>query len=170
MKIQPVEQSRRMRVANEVLGIIADQTWLTFSGGYATVNWRQSNGDLFARRWITRGGQSFYPIWSNKWGHGGTCCTALSQLVRWVQGKPVLPMSTWRYWTGERVALGRERGVEIVQLLTDGGYPEHVKCVLCEREIQGGLDWWHLGDVSGPCCSCHSGCRQVRSISEVAHA
>ncbi len=80
-------------------------------------------------------------------------------------------MSTWRYWTGERVALGRDRGPEIVQLLTDGGYPEHVQCVLCGCVIDGGLDWWHLGEVSGPCCTSRNGCKQDRSSRrEVAHA
>lgn len=161
MKIQSAEQSRRVVVANAVLALFAERTWVAHDRGFVVVNWRHFTGELLARRWMTRGGQSFYPVWSRKWGHGGTRCTALSQLVRWIQGKPVLPMSTWRYWAGDRVGLGRERGPEIVRLLTEGGYPLQSQCVLCGCDLLQGLDWWHLDKLSGPCCNSHNGCRQI---------
>jgi hypothetical protein len=69
----------------------------------------------------------------------------------------VLPLATWRYWAGERVKL---LPIEAVETLAAGGYPVDVPCVLCGEIIRGGLDWWSLDKVSGPCCAWTSGCRQ----------
>lgn len=114
-------------------------------------------GKPMARRWMCRG-QDFYPVWNRYYPGGGTSVTALSQLIRWMQGRPVLPISSWRYWTSEKIGLGKP---EIVDELLAGGYPEHVPCVLCKNKIEGGLDWWRLNGVSGPCCGWTSGCRQA---------
>jgi hypothetical protein len=159
MKLKPEEQSRRMHVADEVLRIFAEKTWLTFSHGYITVNWRQSSGKLLERRWMTRG-QDFYPVWHRHWGHGGTALTALSQLVRWIQGKPVLPLATWRYWASPTVNLGRDGGPRMAELLAAGDYPEIAECVLCGGDLTGRLDWWSLKGITGPCCHHTEGCKQ----------
>lgn len=152
----------RLKRANLVLEYFADGTWLSVSRGRIRVNWIRSDGSELSREWQARG-NDFYPVWHNKWGHGGTACTALSQLVRWVQGKPVLPLGSWRHWMSRTCYLGREHGPEAIEILRDGGYPEQVPCVLCNNIIAGGLDWWHLDGVSGPCCDCRSGCRQQRA-------
>ena len=157
--------SFRITASNVVLEILAPTTSIERRKGGWYVTWTGWRGKSMSRRWVTRG-QSFYPMWHRHWGHGGTCTTALSQLVRWCAEKPVLPMSTWRYWTGEAVAMGRERGPEIVQILTEAGYPQTADCVLCGNQIVCGLDWWHLDGVSGPCCSMRSGCQQKRGDAE----
>lgn len=71
--------------------------------------------------------------------------------------------SPWadRYWASEGVALLRKGDAEAtIDALRIAGYPQNATCVLCGVEIAGGLDWWSLGGVSGPCCGMRSGCRQ----------
>lgn len=150
----------RLRVANAAIAFFAPETTISVESGRVVVRWRSYRDEQYSRRWQCHRGQDFYPTWSRKWGHGGTCCTALSQLVRFVQEKPVLPMSTWEYWCSPKIALARDRGDELVKTLRDGGYPIHVPCVLCKQPINGGLDWWNLNGVSGPCCGWTTGCRQ----------
>ena len=119
------------------------------------VSWEQ-RGKRIDRRWQARGGQDFYPTWSRIYPGGGTSTTALSQLVRWVRGLPVLPISTWRYWSSETCKLLPR---DAVDRLEADGYPADTPCVLCGGKIWA-IDWWHLGGVSGPCCSFRTGCRQ----------
>jgi hypothetical protein len=144
--------------ANFVLLCLTKDTQIhrRYNGWYVT--WSQYDGRRFSRRWATRSG-SFYPSWYRHWGHGGTCTTALAQLVRWCQGKPVLPLSVWSYWVSPTVALGRENGDKIVQRLFEAGYPVVATCVLCGTELTKSLDWWDLDGVSGPSCK-WGGCRQ----------
>lgn len=146
----------QLEVANRVLATFAPESRIARRHGRWYVFWKLGDGKETWRRWSTRG-QDFYPVWSRRWPHGGTACTALSQLIRWLQGKPVLPISTWRYWGMPAINLVRG---DAVQTLLDGGYPEHADCVLCHQRIDGGIDWWHLGNVSGPCCGWTTGCRQ----------
>lgn len=155
----------RIETANAVLRLLAPGTSITNERGWLTVHWTYL-GKPISRRWMTRG-QDFYPVWNRRWGHGGTCATALSSLIRWCQGKTPLPLSTWRYWTGQTVRLGRQDGPEILRLLSDGGYPETVPCCLCGRQLNGSLDWWSLKNVRGPCCSSYdpNGCRQKVGVA-----
>ena len=147
--------SLRCSTANRVLATFFDGRIEQRKGGMY-VCWSNSwQGDI-AKRWQCRG-QDFYPVWHRKYPGGGTSSTALSQLIRWIQGKPVLPISTWQMWASERCKLLPQSAVD--ELLA-GGYPEHVDCVLCGNQIVGGLDWWSLDGVSGPCCGWTSGCRQ----------
>jgi hypothetical protein len=150
----------RVAMANRVLDCFAEGTVVTYEFGRGvTVSWPTHGGKVLYRRWQTRG-QDFYPTWSNRWGHGGTACTALSQLVRWIRGQPVLPLSTWRYWFSEKCWLARNRGEEGIKALVHAGYPDVALCVLCGNPIEGGLDWWSLDNVTGPCCGWTTGCRQ----------
>lgn len=159
---ESVKTNPRVSIANAVLDCFASGTTIEIRRGGVYVLWT-SWGKPVSRRWQCRGGQSFYPVWHRKWAHGGTATTALAQLVRWIQEKPVLPLGTWRYWTGENVALGRARGIEAVRLLQEGGYPDDVPCVLCGESLKGrSLDWWSLDGLSGPCCTGRDGCRQQR--------
>ena len=155
--------NREWRRANAsiAVGFFAPRTVIINGNrGELIVSWeKRGTGEAVFRRWQCRHGQDFYPTWSRLWGHGGTACTALAQLIRWIQGRPVLPMSTWRYWAGEKCRLAREDGDELIARLTHANYPEHAHCVLCGRELHG-LDWWNLDGVSGPCCSWTNGCRQ----------
>jgi len=150
----------RIEIANEVLKCFAPLTTLRLESGHVLVVWINSSG-RHEKRWMTRG-QDFYPVWHRRWGHGGTASTALAQLVRWIKGKPVLPLSTWRYWGGDRCQLLRQGdGNAAIEKMLAAGYPEKAACVLCRNEITGGMDWWSLDGLSGPCCSMRSGCKQA---------
>lgn len=154
----------RRHNANLALSHFADGTIISEgTRGTLNVSWPKHGGDGYVmKRWQVRGGQDFYPVWSHRWPHGGTACTALSQLIRYIQGRPVLPLSTWRYWVGEKVRLGGDQGEALLARLVHMQYPEHAACVLCGRRLNG-LDWWNLNGVSGPCCGWSSGCRQKAS-------
>lgn len=150
----------RIDAANEMLKCFAPGTTLRLESGYVLVEWENNRGKQ-SKRWMTRGGQDFYPVWHRHWAHGGSACTALSQLVRWVQGRPVLSINSWRYWGREECALLRHGDREAaLQAMLDAGYPAQATCVLCKQPINGSLDWWSLDGVSGPCCGWTSGCRQ----------
>lgn len=149
----------RIDAANEVLKSFAPGTSLRLESGYVVVEWKNHRGPQ-SKRWMTRG-QDFYPVWHQSWGHGGTASTALAQLVRWIQGKPVLPLATWQYWSGERCRLLRQGDSQTaLQTLLDAGYPDKAACVLCGDTITGEMDWWSLNGVTGPCCGMRSGCEQ----------
>ena len=152
----------RIDVANTVLHTFAPDTKLRIDAqGYVVVEWTTRHDVLLSRRWMTRG-QDWYPVWHRHWGHGGTACVALSQLVRWCRDKPVLPLTTWRYWAGEQVRLLRYGDVSsALSALRNAGYPEVATCVLCGRYVDGGCDWWSLKGLSGPCCAMRSGCKQM---------
>lgn len=154
-------------MANRVLDCFAEGTIVSYvEGRGVVVSWPRHDGELIFRRWQTRG-QEFYPTWNHLWGHGGTACTALSQLVRWIQCKPVLPLSSWRYWFGDTCRLARDRGDEAMKALIHAEYPEVVNCVLCHQPLNGSLDWWSLDGVTGPCCAWTTGCRQKPLTNKV---
>lgn len=156
------ELATRLTAANAVLAIFAEKsTSIEVDGAYVHVRWTNYRGEEFRRRWMTRG-QDWYPVWRREWPGGGTSQIALSQLVRWVRAKPVLPMPTWRYWGREGVYLFRDRAREVVAILEAADYPEATPCVLCGMPLTGSLDWWSLDGVTGPCCNMRSGCRQQR--------
>lgn len=154
----------KIEVCNEVLKSFANETYLELSGtGHVLVCWSTYRDVSYRKRWQTRG-QDFYPVWHRRWAHGGTACTALAQLVRWVQGKPVLPISSWEYWAGERCKLLRSGPGpgKVIEILRLNGYPEQAHCVLCGIHLDRSFDWWSLNGVSGPCCDWTHGCRQKK--------
>lgn len=153
----------RIEAANEMLKCFAPDTSLRIESGYVIVEWLSSISGKHSRRWMTRG-NCFYPTWYRHWCHGGTASTALSQLVRWVQGKPVLSIDSWRYWGRDECMLLRHGDKEAaLQSLLNAGYPAQATCVLCKQPINGSIDWWSLKGVTGPCCGWTSGCRQKQS-------
>lgn len=84
---------------------------------------------------------------------GGTSLQALGQLIRFIRDLPRLPIDTWKYWSGSKVQLCTPHTVE---LLVGAGWDADGKttCVLCGSvKFKGGLDWWGLDGVTGPCCS-----------------
>ncbi len=151
----------RLDPANAALAGFAKDTMIDVDGGRVFVRFSH-RGKSVRKQWMTRG-QDFYPVWHRSWAHGGTATTALAQLVRWIQGRPVLPMRSWQHWMSETVLLGRERGPQILASLRNAGYPESAPCVLCGRDVaSSSFDWWSLDGVSGPCCHYNdeAGCRQ----------
>lgn len=165
--VMPIELDDRtieaLRAANDVLYIIAPRTWIIRDKGGWYVEWKRSNGETMRRRWARRNG-SHYPSWYRHWGHGGTCTLALSQLIRWVQGKPVVPLSSWHHWCGDRIYLARDKGAEVCSRLSDAGWPHGVPCVLCGTMMVRAGDWWDLNGNVGPCCGMTSGCRQQQAL------
>lgn len=152
-----IDRINTITAANHALMSFIPRAQIEHRTGGIYVVWNAGD-KTFSRRWQCRG-QDFYPVWHRHryWGPGGTATTALSQLVRWCQGKPVLPIASWRHWASETCRL---LPVDAVKDLLAAGYPEHADCVLCGETITRGLDWWSLDGVSGPCCSWRSGCRQ----------
>jgi hypothetical protein len=146
----------KLEAANQILHTFAPDTTISpaLSGGYQiTFNGRN-------RRWRTNKGSDF-PVFS--WGHGGTATVALNHLIRWLQDKPVLPLSTWIYWSSETIKLC---DADTVELLRKAGYPETAKCVLCGVQLKS-FDWWSLDKVEGCCCLGNQGCREIVKISDV---
>lgn len=141
--------------ANQVLSSFVNVRIEPRRGGMY-VCWTRGSEEI-AKRWQCRW-NDFYPVWNHHYPGGGTSVTALSQLIRWLQEKPVLPIASWRYWASETCKL---LPLEAVDELSAAGYPEQVDCVLCHQPIIGGLDWWSLDGVTGPCCGWTSGCRQT---------
>lgn len=153
----------KMEAANAVLQTFAPGTTIERRKGGWFVLWSDRWGN-YEKRWQTRG-NDFYPVWHREWGHGGTACTALAQLIRWLRGQGVLSIVTWRMWAGEGYRLLRHGDVDAaLQGLLDAGYPEVTTCVLCGRSPLKSIDWWNLDGVSGPCCSGRTGCRQREKI------
>lgn len=142
----------KLAVANRVLSTFSICSIQRLRGGFY-VTWTML-GKTTGKRWVTRG-QDFYPMW--RFPQGGTCCTAVSQLIRWLRGQPVLPIASWRYWASEKCKLVPPEQIDV---LLEAGYPERAECVLCQQLIEGSHDWWSLDGVSGPCCCWTKGCRQ----------
>ena len=140
----------RIEAANKVLPFFANWTHISIDKSYLVVSWTDYKKAIISKRWMTRG-QDFYPVWYRKWGHGGTACTALSQLIRWCKDKPVLSIKSWEYWGTEKYRLFRDNGENVIKILNDYNYPKEDKCVLCGKQPTS-IDWWNLNGVSGPCC------------------
>jgi hypothetical protein len=141
---------KKIEIANRVLKDFAPNTEIVRGATGWKVTWIDWKGKAVSRRWQTRSGQDFYPTWSSKWGYGGTACTALSQLIRWLQDRPVLPLKSWQYWSSPTVKLCSP---EAVLLLGEAGYPDRADCVVCGKPIDGLIDWCHLDGISGACHS-----------------
>lgn len=89
--------------------------------------------------------------------------TALAQLLRWLQGRPVLPIATWRYWASDDVGL---LDANTVDTLEAAGYPKNHCCVLCGEDLTNkNFGWWNLSGTEGTCCYPNQGCRQIPSQS-----
>lgn len=151
-----IAPSTKLEAANQVLRCFAPGARIErrIAGGW-NVCWKDSRGKPIRKHWQTKG-QDFYPVWS--WPHGGTATTALSQLIRFLQGRPVFGQPTWNYWRSERIQL--RVSDEALEALIQAGYPNEIHCCLCDRHLTGQLDWWSLDGVSGPCCTHYEGCRQ----------
>jgi hypothetical protein len=79
-------------------------------------------------------------------GMGGTDERTLVNLILWYRGLPRLPGRVLKHW--------QERTEAFAAGLDTHGYDDKhsLNCVLCGQPYVG-LDWWSLGEVTGPCCS-----------------
>lgn len=138
----------RLTVANAVLK--------TFAAGFEIVHepgkgyclaWMESRGRV-VKRWMCDRG-SFFPSCHRSVPTGGTHITAISQLIRYCQGKPYLPLTTWKYWAGNTVRLWKddaERDAGL-RILEDSDYQKTPECVFCGRDLTGqSWDWFSTID------------------------
>jgi len=102
-------------------------------------------GKPWRKQWVSMSPGSFYPRWKAP-DQGGTGTIAMAQLVRYVLGKPLLPMGWWR----RVVEVGMEP--EILDVAKSIGWPESHPCCLCGETLTTGYDWWSLGKTEGICC------------------
>jgi hypothetical protein len=147
--------NQKLIAANKMLSTFAQAKIERRLTGWVVV-WQSVSGEV-SKRWQVSKGQSFYPIWKDKYPGGGTSQIALSQLIRWLQDKPVLPISTWKMWASKNYGLIKDSDIDI---LLNAGYPQKASCVLCGQQLNRGFDWWCLDSVSGPCCPHYCGCKQ----------
>jgi hypothetical protein len=165
MPVLSEDLAARLKAANAMLECFAPGTTIKKYRGGWYVCWTDYRGREVEKRWITQG-QDWYPMWHKKWAHGGTASMALSQLIRWLRGQPVVGIGSWRYWSSDTCMLLRHGDADgAIDRLCAAGYPTRAHCVLCGIELDG-HDWWHLDEVSGPCCHAHRGCRQLARPGE----
>ncbi len=141
-------------MATEVLQCFAAESFIWRRPGGWWVCWDgtiRGKRQLIERRYSVGRGRSHHPPWDRIWGHGGTACEALYQLIRWCRDEPVLPLSAWKYWGSDTVKLIHFD--EALPKLKHMCWPEHVDCVLCGAETDVARDWWDLDGVSGPLCT-----------------
>ncbi len=141
MNIDP----KKLEAANKILASFSGSIIEPRANGFY-IMWTNYRGVAIEKRWQTR--CSDYPTWHHVWGQGGTTCKALSQLIRWLRGQPVLPLSVWKYWSGQSVKLFPP---ESVIWLEEAGYPTEARCIKCGKSLER-FDWWDLGKISGPGC------------------
>ena len=147
---------------------IADALWgkITFevARGRVYLSWTDFRGDRRRFRWDAPEG-SHYPTWSCKLPFGGTMTTAFDLLIRYLQGKPSIPLGTWCGMVSGPAKLAGGNGPTFLRALDAAGWPAVVPCILCGKEITLTGDWWTIGEKgkrnrkSGPSCSMRD-CRQ----------
>jgi hypothetical protein len=143
------QQTRRDRlaVANTVLRTLGnfELSWQLRRG--FCITWQNYKGETHSKRWACDRG-SFYPqVNTGQMGIGGTHTTAISQLVRYCQGRPCLPLNSWRYWGGKSVMLWRDLRDRDTALsaLENSDYPKTPVCVFCGGDLAGQQwDWYSL--------------------------
>lgn len=155
-----VDLEAKISVANQVLEAFAPETSISRGKNGFYVSWKTWRDKQVKKRFSRQSGSCFYPVWHRDWGHGGTACVALTQLVRWLQGQPVLPLATWRYWCGDTVKLIKKQDPEtILTLLERNGYPSEAACIFCGQKPRR-WDWYLTGQLEGVGCYPGTGCKQ----------
>jgi hypothetical protein len=142
----------KLETVNAAIAVFAPGTTVRREKTGWLVEWTTCSGKQCSRRWATEKDNELWPVWHKRWPWGGTCTMALSQLMRWLQERPVFGLGTWEYWVGDSIKLGKP---ELLDILRNGGYPIEQICVKCDRSInckKHGLDWWSLNGTSGPSC------------------
>lgn len=150
----------RLATAQAMLKAIAPHVSMEWDRGF-WFSW-ESLGKPVRLKWRAQSQGSDYPVWYNRRPFGGTCCRAVTQLMHWVRGKPVVPLRVWRYWCGKEVGMN----AEAVWLATAAGWPEDVPCVFCRKTITPAdrFDWYDCFGRDGP--GCVPGCEAWRTLCE----
>lgn len=117
-------EQQKLDAANKVLAIFAPGTEIRQGDRGWVVSWTNYRGKKVVRRFSTTSKDSMFPSWHRQWGHGGTCCHALTALIRWLQERPTSPLGHWEQWTGDSVRLGGNQRAEIVDILRAFNYAD----------------------------------------------
>lgn len=136
-------RERRLKVANQVLSTLGNYE-LSFDRGFylSWINWR---GNKITKRWSSS--VNFHPPFHKQIELGGTGIIAITQLVRYCQGKTVLPITTWKYWGSDHVKLWKSDDQKefAITSLQSSDYPSNPTCVFCGADLTGDKwDWYYL--------------------------
>ena len=118
---------------------------LDVARGRVHLSWANYRGESHRYRWDAPEG-SHFPTWSNKFPPDGTLTTAFDLLIRRFQGKPSVPLGTWRYLIDGPAKLASVRGTAVITALVAAGWPEEVPCILCGKTLTSCGDWWTVGE------------------------
>lgn len=161
----------KLSLVNQVLStFIHDSKYLKeikleFREGYYFV-WELQDGRQRSKKWITKKG-SFYPSCTDSIPLGGTMTQAISQLVRYCQGRAVLPLSTWCYWGSDSIKLWQDPTArdKAISLLEESDYPKSPICIFCGNEILNGFDWYYLPPKMEGCGHWGKSCQKQQASS-----
>lgn len=148
-------REERLQQANRVIELIGigrnRRGRLILKNNRVAVEYTNFQGEHITKTWMHRG-NDYYPTFRcGELGWGGTMTRAVSMLVRYVNGKTVLPLRTWKHWFSSTVKLADEPD-PVLDYLKEIGWPEVTTCVLCGAEIKDSwFDWWSYVH-HGTCC------------------
>lgn len=117
------DRTQRLEQANAILAIFSPKSRLEYSRGIY-FKWIDYKGISHRLKWVGRSRGSDFPTISEKLPFGGTCCNATMELVRWVRGDHVRPLSTWRQFVKHGM------NPQVLELATKFGWPEQVPCAV----------------------------------------
>jgi hypothetical protein len=155
-----ISREERIQVANSALTTFIPGCRLYQGERELRMTWGERKVWDFPSRLNSNGNQTEFGYRQRP--TGGTGMQALAQLIRYARDLTRLPLSTFEYWSGDRVKLCKPTTVEILAA-GDYGDPKKTCCVLCGAIGFIG-DWWSLDKVVGPCCSWSNpnGCKQEK--------
>ena len=139
-----MERTRRLAAANTAIGLFSRMSLRYLPRKGLFVHLRQ-NG---LQRWQTVSGNPFRPNWTVAVKTDPIRLAMLSQLCRWVIGRPVLGLDQWRYWLAV-LQTPDKSAARVLHALDDAGYPARSICCRCGLELTSAPAW--LLDV-GPVC------------------
>lgn len=86
-------------VANQVLAlIVSNQTQFELLKNRFYVSWVTPQSVLIKKAWQISSKSDFLPAFYKDWAQDEARCIALSHLAKWLQGRNVLPLSSWVEW------------------------------------------------------------------------
>lgn len=141
------QRTHRLEQAQAILTALSPAYRMGLTRGRVFLSCPISWGSgIWRKQWVSVSPGSFYPRFKSAPYQGGTWCVCVAQLVRFVQGKPHLPMGWWR----QAVNVGCEPGV--LAAAASVGWPAGFPCIHCGKFLQSGYDWWCVGKLEGVSC------------------
>lgn len=147
----------RLKLANDVLDTLYGDFQIHYDKG-VRITWSDYRGNPYSKRWSAE--RNFYPPFDLP--TGGTVTVAICQLIRYVQNRNVLPLTTWEYWAGLKIWKVPEMRDKGLALLRDSDYPKYPICVFCGVDLRHkAWDWYSQKGSKLEGCGCYggTGCR-----------